>query len=139
MEILWKGIVSTYHKSPECLKYAFPQNFHIRKSGEIMVFFAVSSVSMNPELFISAPLHEKLRLRSSKESKCPVVQTESVQLSKVQASRVQLFQYANHKTYQFLFYNYKRNASGFKNGQILTFSRLPSKNCQIMIFSRIIF
>ena len=34
MEILWKGTVSTVF----C---AFPQNFHTRKYGEIMVFFAV--------------------------------------------------------------------------------------------------
>ena len=45
MEILWKGIVSAMQKlcfSTEFSgNYAFPQNFHIRKLGEITVFYAV--------------------------------------------------------------------------------------------------
>ena len=44
MEILWKGTVSAKFRairSKLCGNCAFPQNFHTRKLGEIMVFYAV--------------------------------------------------------------------------------------------------
>ena len=44
MEILWKGTVSALFQAirPKlCGNCPFPQNFHIRKLGEITVFYAV--------------------------------------------------------------------------------------------------
>ena len=46
VEILWKGKVSAQFRvirSKLCGNYAFSQNFHTRKLGEITVFFVVKN------------------------------------------------------------------------------------------------
>ena len=52
VEILWEGIVSAelpVNRRKLCRNYAFPQNFHIRKLGEITVFYAVFCFSLEVE------------------------------------------------------------------------------------------